>query len=133
SIQQFLADKGAQDKVAAVKLGQSIDKFGSVSDAFSVWFSGRPLSQAGNRSDGFNTVPEYVQKAEGALAGYGPSTLKTGVSAGMVDASRKIAHMPEMAGNGQGGFAPVAGGANMQNMLGVGGAAFGAFAGGMQS
>lgn len=130
--QQFLNDRAAQDKVFYTKFGQSLDKFGTFADGASVWFSGRPLNRAGNASDGYNTVPQYVQKAEGALAGYNPGVLKTGVSAGMVDASRKIAHMPEMAGNGPGGFAPVGGG-NLQNMLGIGGAAFGAFAGGMQS
>lgn len=132
--QQFLNDRAAQDKVFFTKFGQSLDKFGNFADATSVWFSGRPLNRAGNASDGYNTVPQYVQKAEGALAGFNPGVLKTGVSAGVVDASRKMAHMPEMAGNGPGGFIPTQGsGGNLQNMLGIGGAAFGAFAGGMQS
>lgn len=132
--QQFLNDRAAQDKVFFTKFGQSLDKFGNFADATSVWFSGRPLNRAGNVSDGYNTVPQYVQKAEGALAGFNPGVLKTGVSAGVVDASRKMAHMPEMAGNGPGGFIPTqGGGGNLQNMLGIGGAAFGAFAGGMQS
>ena len=132
--QQFLNDRAAQDKVFFTKFGQSLDKFGNFADATSVWFSGRPLNRAGNASDGYNTVQQYVQKAEGALAGFNPGVLKSGVSAGVVDASRKMAHMPEMAGNGPGGFIPTqGGGGNLQNMLGIGGAAFGAFAGGMQS
>lgn len=132
--QQFPNDRAAQDKVFFTKFGQSLDKFGNFADATSVWFSGRPLNRAGNASDGYNTVPQYVQKAEGALAGFNPGVLKSGVSAGVVDASRKMAHMPEMAGNGPGGFAPTqGGGGNLQNMLGIGGAAFGAFAGGLQS
>ena len=32
-----------------------------------MWFSGRPMAQAGNASDGYTTVPEYVAKFTGAL------------------------------------------------------------------
>lgn len=58
---QFLADTAAQDKVAQAKLGQYLAKFGTVEDAASTWFSGRPLAQAFGSKDVNNTsVPSYV-------------------------------------------------------------------------
>lgn len=127
SIQDFLDDRNAQDRVFQAKFGQSLEKFGNFADATSVWFSGRPVSRAGNASDGYNTVPQYIDKANAALEAY-PGGIRQGVSDGVVDANRRI-----------GASAPAepqsaaAGGASLQNLLGVGGAAFGAFAGGYQS
>ncbi|MEO3387317.1 phage tail length tape measure family protein, partial [Mesorhizobium sp. CAU 1741] len=129
TISEFVADRAAQDAVFFKKFGASVDKFGSFADGASVWFSGRPLSRAGNSSDGYNTVPQYVQKAEGALAGY-PGGLKAGVSDGMVDANRRLANSTQAPAAAS---APGVAGQQMQDMLGIGGAAFGAFAGGMQS
>ena len=37
-----------------------------------MWFSGLPLADAGNRSDGYNTVPQYVEKVLGG-GGTSPS------------------------------------------------------------
>lgn len=129
TIQQFVADSAAQDRVFYHKFGQSVDKFGTFADGASVWFSGRPLSQAGNRSDGYNTVPQYVQKAQAALDNY-PGGLKAGVSDGMMDYTRRVqAQTPTAPAQVPG----VAGQTDMNAMLGIGGAAFGAFAGGFQS
>lgn len=60
--QEFLADQNAQDAVFNAKFGASVEKYGNPQDAASVWFSGRPMAQAGNASDGYNTVPQYVEK-----------------------------------------------------------------------
>jgi hypothetical protein len=60
--QEFLSNPDAQEAVAAAKMQSYYDKHGTWEDAASIWFSGRPLSKAGNASDGFNTVPEYVTK-----------------------------------------------------------------------
>lgn len=62
SVEEFRADKNAQDAVAAHQLRMSKDKYGTWEDAASVWFSGRPMKSAGNASDGFITVPEYISK-----------------------------------------------------------------------
>lgn len=62
SKEEFLEDEGAQDAVAAHQLQKSKDKFGTWEDAASVWFSGRPVKSAGNASDGYTTVPEYITK-----------------------------------------------------------------------
>jgi hypothetical protein len=77
SVKDFLQDKGLQDRVFYQQFGKSLDKFGNFSDAASVWFSGQPLSVARNRSDGFNTTEQYVQKATNALG-----NIKTDVSVG---------------------------------------------------
>jgi hypothetical protein len=65
--EEFLANKNAQDAVAKAKMRQSFEKYGSWDDAASVWFSGRPLAKAGNASDGYNTVPQYVNKFRNAM------------------------------------------------------------------
>ncbi len=65
--EEFLADRGAQDAVVEWQLQKSYDKHGSWEDAASVWFSGSPVAKAGNRSDGYTTVPEYVSKFQSAF------------------------------------------------------------------
>lgn len=65
--QEFLASPKAQDAVFNAKFGSYVKEYGSPQDAASVWFSGRPLSEAGNASDGYTTVPEYVKKFTAAL------------------------------------------------------------------
>lgn len=130
SIKEFLSDRAAQDKVFYTKFSQSADKFGSMADATSVWFSGRPISRAGNASDGYNTVPQYVSKVQSAADAY-PGGLRQGVSDGVVDANRRVQQNATMQGMGS----PAATGqmGKLEALLGLGGAAFGAFAGGYQS
>lgn len=65
---QFLADPAAQDAVFNYKFGQYVDKYGSASDAASVWFSGRPLSMSSGLSDGFTSVPTYVSSFNNNVA-----------------------------------------------------------------
>ena len=135
TISQFLGDKMAQDKVFYAKFGQSVDKYGSVADAISVWFSGRPLAAAGNASDGYNTVPSYVSKVQSAADAY-PGGLAKAVSDGTVDASKRIRvgnSFQDTYDVAPGSVASQGGMTKMQGLLGVGGAAFGAFAGGYQS
>ena len=66
TLQQWLNDPGAQDKVAAYKLGKSQKKYGSWQAAAAVWFSGQPNPNS-SASDGGNTVKQYVAKVESAL------------------------------------------------------------------
>lgn len=62
SIAQFLANPQLQDQIAAAKIGQYIQKYGTVEDAASMWFSGRPLAKAGNAKDVIGTtVPQYAK------------------------------------------------------------------------
>lgn len=66
---EFLANPAAQDAVFQSQFGGYLQKYGTPEDAASVWFSGRPLAKAGNSSDGYNTVPQYVAKFQAALTG----------------------------------------------------------------
>lgn len=131
SIRDFLADRSAQDRVFFTKFGQSLERYGNAADAISVHFSGRPVSRAGNASDGYNTVPQYVSKVQSAYDAY-PGSIKQGVSEGTVDGLRKAARQQDAHvqawQQAQGG-----GNAKLEGLLGVGSAAFGAFAGGYQS
>lgn len=68
TIDEFLSNTRYQDMIAGAKMANSFAKYGSWEDAASVWFSGRPLAKAGNASDGYNTVPEYVSKFRKAYA-----------------------------------------------------------------
>ena len=63
----FLSNKEAQDAVFDGEFGAALQKHGNPQDAASVWFSGKPMAQAGNASDGYNTVPQYVAKFNKAL------------------------------------------------------------------
>jgi hypothetical protein len=60
--EEFIRSPEAQDAVAAYRMNQAKEKHGTWEDAASVWFSGRPLKDAGNASDGYMTVPGYVHK-----------------------------------------------------------------------
>ena len=65
---QFLRSREAQDAVAAAKFGQYVEKYGNPYDAASMWFSGRPMRQAGEASDVTGTsVPQYVGRFANAL------------------------------------------------------------------
>lgn len=67
--QEFLNDPAAQDAVFSGEFGSYVQKYGNPQDAASMWFSGRPMAAAGNASDGYNTVPQYVEKFNAALGG----------------------------------------------------------------
>ncbi len=60
--EEFLASPEIQDAVAAHQLQASRNKHGTWEDAASVWFTGRPVQQAGNASDGYMTAPAYIDK-----------------------------------------------------------------------
>lgn len=68
TLDQWLGNKAAQDKVAVYKLGKSQKKYGSWESAAAVWFSGQPDPNS-TASDGGNTVREYVDKVAKAMAG----------------------------------------------------------------
>jgi len=73
---EFLADQKAQDTVFQGEFGSYVSQYGNPQDAASMWFSGKPLSKAGNASDGNTTVPEYVSRFNSHLgASDAPPTL----------------------------------------------------------
>lgn len=71
TIQEFINDPDAQEKVFEDQFTRNIKKYGSLEDAVSVWFSGRPLAQAtkAGARDVNMGVPEYVQKVMAGSVG----------------------------------------------------------------
>jgi hypothetical protein len=59
---QFLQNKDAQDAVFNGEFGAYLKKQGNPQDAAAMWFSGRPLSQSANSSDGYINTRQYVDK-----------------------------------------------------------------------
>lgn len=62
---EFMNNPGIQDQIASYKLGQYYDKYG-FDGAASMWFSGQSNPYS-SRSDGGNTVQQYVNKVRGVL------------------------------------------------------------------
>ena len=62
--EDFLNDPEAQDGVIKAFLREKYEKYGTIEDAVSEWFTGDPLKKAQDRnaSDGDSTVNEYVSK-----------------------------------------------------------------------
>jgi hypothetical protein len=65
---EFLRNPEAQERQFEHEFGGLMQKHGNFNDAASVWFSGRPMAQAGNASDGYSTVPQYIAKANRTIA-----------------------------------------------------------------
>ena len=65
---EFLKDEKAQEAVARGQFGGYLEKYGRPEDAASMWFSGRPMAEAGQRADiTGTTVPAYIQRFQKAL------------------------------------------------------------------
>lgn len=62
SEEEFMESPEIQDAIFIDQMKKAKDKYGSIEDAVSVWFSGQPVNRAGNASDGYLTTPEYVSK-----------------------------------------------------------------------
>lgn len=61
--QQFLANPEAQDTVVENLLMLNFEKYGTIEDAVSVWFTGRPISEESKKaSDSFITGAEYLNR-----------------------------------------------------------------------
>ncbi len=72
SFDEFLKNPQAQDQVFKTKFGQYLQQTGNPQDAASMWFSGKPLAQAGTTPDVLGTTPKaYVDKFT-AAGGAGP-------------------------------------------------------------
>lgn len=64
TIEQFLENNKAQDKLVRAFLTSEYEKHGTIEDAVSVWFTGRPLkkAKAEGAADQNITVNEYVSR-----------------------------------------------------------------------
>ena len=63
---EFLNNDEAQHAVAKHQMQKYYDKYGNADDVASMWFSGHPAN-GNTRSDGYNTVPAYLQKFHQAM------------------------------------------------------------------
>jgi len=70
--EEFLTNPEAQDAVVEGELMANFDKYGSIEDAVSVWFTGDPLDQATRRgaADQNITVGSYLKKWRAAYNTY---------------------------------------------------------------
>jgi len=69
SVEDFKDNPDAQAYVTEYKINEYYNKYGTVEDAASVWFTGKTVKEAGNVSDGYTTAPEYLQKFMGFYKG----------------------------------------------------------------
>lgn len=62
--EQFLKDNEAQDKLVKAFMTEKYNQYGSIEDAVSVWFTGRPLKKAteAGAADQNISVNEYVRR-----------------------------------------------------------------------
>jgi len=87
---EFLNSPKAQDAVVRNQIQQNLNRYGNADDVASVWFSGRPVAQAGQSRDANNvSVPEYLRRfrsfynapaGEGDTAPAGSTGLRVPVS-----------------------------------------------------
>lgn len=96
--EQFVADPKAQDAVFKHRFGQYVQQTGNPQDAASMWFSGRPMAQAGNAKDQLGTtVPAYVEKFTKALGGsQAQPTMAGGDTSPGIDKARLMQAWPYM-------------------------------------
>lgn len=71
--QEFIKDHAAQDQLFSTVFGANMAKHGSFNDAASIWFSGKPMAEAGGVRDANGTsVPTYVAQTNAILAKNAP-------------------------------------------------------------
>jgi hypothetical protein len=67
--EQYAADRNAQRQLMRFKLNQFQEEYGTANDAASVWFTGKPMAQAGwQANDGWHTNQWYISNFNKALA-----------------------------------------------------------------
>lgn len=83
--QEFLKNHAAQDQVFSAVFGGYMKDKGNFNDAASMWFSGKPVAEAGGRKDALGTsVPAYLAATNAILARNAPLSAK-------VDLGKRIA------------------------------------------
>lgn len=122
---EFLDSQQAQDAVFDAKFGSFLKQTGNPNDAASMWFSGRPMAQAGNSSDGYTTVPEYVKKFNAGMGQGGdqpiplnPQRQGSQLASNQQPAAAGGAGGPALGTPPPGGAQPTAGWAPIDTVLG---------------
>lgn len=60
-INSFIANPALQDAIAKYRMQQYLNKYGTVGDVASMWFSGRPMRNNYSRDVLGTSVPQYVR------------------------------------------------------------------------
>ena len=60
TIQQYLNNPAAQDKVALYKMGRILTQYKDPRQVASIWFSGRPMTGNVSRDVTGTSVPKYI-------------------------------------------------------------------------
>lgn len=101
SINEFLADRVAQDKVFVNQFGKWIDKFGSAQNAASAWLTGRPISADNTSADVNGTTSNKYVARFNKLVG-SANTFQDAVSEGTQRGLQAVASAGASAGVGNG-------------------------------
>lgn len=68
--QEFMASEEIQDTIFLHQMQKAYQEHGTWEDAASIWFTGQPVSRSANRSDGYTSAPDYIQKFSSAFNRY---------------------------------------------------------------
>lgn len=85
SIKEFLGNNAAQDAVFNSKFMQAANKYGSMSEAASVWFTGQPSSVSGKRKDVLGTSGNAYTSKFSSIVGKGSPVLSGDLLPGTKD------------------------------------------------
>lgn len=73
--QEFLASPESQEKVAQYMVNKHLQAGKSPQDIGSIWFTGKPLAEAGNVKDAYGTTPsQYINKMNEGMNQAAPKT-----------------------------------------------------------
>jgi hypothetical protein len=67
---EFMRDEEIQDAIFLDQMRRNRERHGTWEDAASVWFSGVPVADSVNRSDGYMSAPDYVRNFSAAYNRY---------------------------------------------------------------
>jgi len=67
---EFMQSKEIQDAIFLDQMRRNYERYGTWEDAASVWFTGRPVSQSQNASDGYTSAPDYIRRFSSAYNRY---------------------------------------------------------------
>lgn len=70
SEEEFMESPEIQDAIFLDQATRNYRRHGSWEDAASIWFTGQPVSRSGNRSDGYTTAPQYINRFSTAFNRY---------------------------------------------------------------
>lgn len=73
--EQFMNSPEMQDALFLHRMEKAKQKYGTIEDAVSVWFTGQPVAKSGEKSDGYMTGSEYLTKFQNGYTRYSNSEI----------------------------------------------------------